>query len=103
GEMIPATLPKKFCNPVHFPEACGPATVCVMAQRFDVHRPTPTQVRKRNTIAMRSLVTKALTAVQVHDARANPEIVKVFRTTVGWPPAAIHRSAIHPPNMATNP
>ena len=39
GPTTPEKLPTPFCIAVHFPAACGPARVCVMAQTLEANIP----------------------------------------------------------------
>src|ERR1700680_198003 len=96
GDTIPAKLPTKFCSPVHLPAARGPAIVCVIAQRCEGKTPAPAQVTKRKSAASRQSEVNATTARHEHELIASPVAVKVFRTRVGLPPPAIHRSETHP-------
>src|SRR5580704_8079704 len=93
---MPAKLPTKFCRPVHFPAAEGPASVCVIAQRFEVQSPAPAHVRKRKSVASRSSNAKATTAKQKTELSASPSEVKVLRTRVGVPPRSIQKSEMLP-------
>src|SRR6266481_9579118 len=48
GAATPAKFPTKFCKPVHFPAARGPASVCVIAQMFDAFIPKAALATSRN-------------------------------------------------------
>jgi hypothetical protein len=60
GATIPARLPTKFWKPVHRPAACGPASVCVIAQRLEAE--APKKITPNKSIAMQR--TGPLTADQ---------------------------------------
>src|SRR5260370_25255428 len=94
GAMHPARLPVKFCRPVHFPDVAGPASVCVTAQRFEVHMPRPMQARIRIAMAARWLAT--IPTSTILEAISGPAPVNVLRTRGGGAPAAIHLSESHP-------
>src|SRR5579864_1228234 len=93
---MPAKLPTKFCTPVHLPAASGPASVCVMAQRLEVHSPAAAQVKKRKSVARSELNANATMAKQKTEPSAKPRAVNVLRTRVGVPPRAIQKSEIQP-------
>src|SRR5260370_41766333 len=94
GGMHRGGLAVKFCRPVHFPDVGGPASVCVTAQRFEVHMPRPMQARIRIAMAGRWLAT--IPTSTILEAISGPAPVNVLRTRVGVAPAAIHLSESHP-------
>src|SRR5882762_9582376 len=98
GAIHPARLPVKFCRPVHFPDVAGPASVCVTAQRFEVHMPRPMQARIRIAMAARWLAT--IPTSTILEAITGPAPVNVLRTRVGEAPAAIHLSESQPETSA---
>src|SRR5579859_3527920 len=98
GAIQPAQLPMKFCSPVHFPAVDGPAKVCVIDHRLEVPMPSPMQTRNRMDMAMRWLAMSPTSSRL--EATSKPVPVKVLRTRVGVPPAAIHRSEIQPDTNA---
>src|SRR6476646_10758488 len=81
--------------PVHFPAARGPASVCVMAQRFDVNNPRNAQdkvISATDRVVFRTSAAGSMAAPQ----RSNPPTTKDLRTRVGFFPAAIRRSDVQP-------
>ena len=96
GETIPAKLPRKFCRPVHLPAARGPASVCVMAQRFEVHSPAPAQVKKEKSVASRESNAKAATAKQKTVSQRQAERSEGLAHTSRSAPRAIQKSEIQP-------
>src|ERR1700731_728482 len=98
GAIHPARLPVKFCRPVHFPEVAGPARVCVTDQRFEVHMPRPMHASINR--AMAALWFATSTTGMILEAISGPAPVKVLRTRVGVPPAAIHLSDNQPDRSA---
>src|ERR1700674_1999076 len=98
GALTPARFPTKFCNPVHRPATLGPARVWVIAQIFDPHMPPAAK-------ASSSRITETVGPARAQPRRSSPALpapapAKVLRTTVGVPPAAIHRSEIQPKSTA---
>src|SRR5260370_27827169 len=94
GAIHPARLPVKFCRPVHFPDVAGPASVCVTAQRFEVHMPRPMKARIRIAMAARWLAT--IPTSTILEAISGPAPVNVLRTRVGVAPAGTHLYESHP-------
>src|SRR3989442_1727917 len=92
---MPAKFPNMFCQPVHLPEAAGPASVCVIAQRFEERNPKDRQVPINRTMQTAGSFTMAAGRIIVLPSR--PPTAHVLRTCVGVPPRAIQRSDNQPP------
>src|SRR6266851_6006872 len=98
GAMTPARFPTKFWKPVQRPAILGPASVCVMAQILDPHIPPAANARSNR-------ITETVGPARAQPRRSSPALpaptpAKVLRTSVGLPPAAIHRSEIKPKSAA---
>src|SRR5438105_846387 len=99
GAATPAKFPAQFCRPVHLPAPCGPASVCVMHQLFELVRPKENDATTSKLIANIGFCAIAESIKnRAHDN--TPVITNVFRTNVVFPPRAIQRSETEPPNKA---